>query len=81
MVEKTLSTELSKFTVVPGVQSRYQLLMKPVVYTVKQEAESMSSGRDAVAEDCSMRSQPLPSEVTVGGGDGGDVSSVSHSTG
>jgi len=48
-----------KFTVVSGVLSGYQLLMKPVVYTVKQEAESMGSGRDAVAEDRSMMAQSL----------------------
>ncbi len=36
-----------KFTVAPGVLSGYQLLIKPVVYTVK-ETESMNQGQDTV---------------------------------
>lgn len=59
MLPQTSQRKGLSFTVAPGVRSGYQLLMKPVVYTVKQEAESMGSGRDAVAEDRSMMAQSL----------------------
>jgi hypothetical protein len=47
--------------------SGYQLLMKPVVYTVT-ETESMNQGQDTVTEDHStMLAQPSSLEANMGG--------------
>ena len=68
-----------KFTVAPGVRSGYQLLMKPVVYTVKQKAESMTQESSEVTKK-SLTSVAQPPQASVAGGELSEATSISNPT-